>query len=106
MIVVTGLQIAPIRILYTNYRGETSIRNFRPYNLYWGNNEYHPEPQWLMEGMDEDKKETRTFALKNMRPVPSHIRLFFKGGTYMDVLREEAHKYETQQDYDHTEEIG
>lgn len=68
MIVVTGLQVTPIEVWYTNYKGETSKRRFRPLNLYWGSNEWYPEPQWLMDGYDEDKKVTRTFALKNIRP--------------------------------------
>lgn len=105
MIVVTGLQVSYITIFYTNHRGETTVRRFRPYNLYWGSNQWHPEPQWLMDGMDEDKKEMRTFALKDMRPAPDKVRAFFKDSTYIDVARESAHIYESDNNWDHTEEI-
>ena len=70
MILITGLQMLPVEILYTSHRGETGIRRFRPYSLYYGVSEHHPEEQWLMEGWDEDKKAVRTYALKDMRPVP------------------------------------
>lgn len=74
MTVVTGLQIGPITVLYTNYRGETAVRVFKPLNLYWGSSEWHPEPQWLMDGWDEEKQQSRTFALKDMRPVPDEVK--------------------------------
>ena len=105
MILVTGLQVEWQYVLYTDHCGETAVRRFRPYNLYWGSDEHHPEPQWLMQGMDEDKKESRTFALKDMRPAPKQVRVIFRDSTYMDVDREHAWSYEGQMDWDRTEEI-
>lgn len=58
-----------MRIIYTNYRGETSVRNLRVYNLFWGTNEWHKEPQWIVEALDVDKQVSRSFALKDMRPT-------------------------------------
>lgn len=95
-----------IFVTYTNHRGETAVRRIRPlYDVYWGSNEWHPEPQWLLDAWDEDKFNKRTFALKDMRPAPTRVRVHFKGGEYMDVLREDAKNYTGQPDYDRTEEI-
>jgi predicted DNA-binding transcriptional regulator YafY len=56
-----------IRICYTNYRGETSIRTVVPQKIIFGSNEWHKEPQWLMEAIDVEKGQPRTFALKDIR---------------------------------------
>jgi hypothetical protein len=34
--------------------------------VFWGNNEWHPESQWLMDVFDHDKQEARTFAVRDM----------------------------------------
>ena len=52
-----------IKIVYTNQKGETSIRRLVPETFFFGSSEWHPEKQWLMEAIDADKKEKRTFAL-------------------------------------------
>jgi predicted DNA-binding transcriptional regulator YafY len=57
---------------YTNYRGERSERRIRPIEIYFGNNTYHPEPQWLLDALDVDRDLPRTFAMKdihNWRPA-------------------------------------
>jgi len=56
-----------IKIVYTNQKGETSIRRLVPETFFFGSSEWHPEKQWLMEAIDADKKEKRTFALKEIR---------------------------------------
>lgn len=54
-----------IKFTYTNYRGETSIRNAIVLGTYWGNTEWHPEYGMLMRAYDLDKFEIRDFALKD-----------------------------------------
>ncbi len=56
-----------VRILYTNYRGETSLRRIVPERIHFGSTEWHPEPQWLLDAVDIEKKATRSFALKDIR---------------------------------------
>jgi hypothetical protein len=56
-----------IKIVYTNYKGETSIRSLIPEKIYFGSNEWHKEPQWLIEALDIDKNANRTFAVKDIR---------------------------------------
>lgn len=61
-----------IRILYTNYRGETALRSVVPQHLVFGSTEWHPEPQWLMEALDVEKGQSRTFAMKDVRAWIEH----------------------------------
>ena len=59
-----------IRILYKNWKGETSIRNIIPCGtLKWGSTEYHKEEQWLMEAYDLEKGSNRTFAFKDIKYI-------------------------------------
>lgn len=46
-----------IKVEYVNYRGETAVRTVIPIEgkLYWGSNEFHKEPQWLLEVWDIEK---------------------------------------------------
>lgn len=56
-----------VRILYTNYRGETALRTVIPEGIYFGSTEWHPEPQWLLNALDVEKAQNRSFALKDIR---------------------------------------
>jgi predicted DNA-binding transcriptional regulator YafY len=53
-------------IEYTNWRGIRSKRHIRPLSIAFDNNEWHPSTQWLLEAVDVEKGETRTFALANI----------------------------------------
>ena len=55
-----------VRIYYTNWRGETAFRTITPGRIRWGSNEWHPEPQWLLEAYDLDKNASRTFAMASI----------------------------------------
>ena len=53
--------------IYTNHRGETLRRRILPVRLWFGRCEpWHPEPQWLLDALDVDKMENRTFALEKL----------------------------------------
>lgn len=56
-----------VRILYTNYRGETALRTIVPEKIHFGETEWHPEPQWLLEAHDVEKGANRSFAMKDIR---------------------------------------
>lgn len=63
-----------VEIDYTNWRGERSTRRIVPMGLIWGTNKWHLDQQWLMDALDVDKRENRTFALSNIhswRPAPA-----------------------------------
>lgn len=53
----------PLRILYTNFKGKTSVRNIIPQEIYFGSTQWHPSEQWLIEAIDVDKDAVRTFAV-------------------------------------------
>lgn len=55
------------RVLYRNRKGETAWRTVVPLgNLYHGSNEWHREPQYLMDVFDVDRHARRTFAMKDV----------------------------------------
>lgn len=54
---------------YVNYRGESSHRRIKVNRTLYGNNKYHPIPQWMIDGDDLDKKERREFAMRDMTNV-------------------------------------
>ena len=57
----------PVHIKYKNWKDVVSFRMVIPNRIYYGSTEYHPEPQWLMEAFDCDKRELRTFAMKDIQ---------------------------------------
>lgn len=56
-----------VRIVYTNWRGETAPRTIIPRDLTFGATSWHPEPQWLLDAWDVGKGAERTFALRDIR---------------------------------------
>lgn len=55
-----------IKVLYTNYRGQTAIRTIVPLRIYFGSTEYHSRQQWLLELWDIERAALRTYALKEI----------------------------------------
>ena len=56
-----------IRIVYTNYRGETARREVVPQRVWFGATEWHPEEQWLLDAIDIEKGAERSFALRDIQ---------------------------------------
>lgn len=54
------------RVLYRNHRGETAVRTIVPLAVRWGNSEWHPEPQWLLDCHDRDRGVDRSFAVRGI----------------------------------------
>ena len=55
-----------IKIVYTNWKGQTSVRKIVPKEIIFGSNEWHKEAQWILVAYDADKKADRNFALKGI----------------------------------------
>ena len=55
-----------IKVKYKNWKGEVGIRNIIPQNIYYGNTEFHPEDQWLLDVFDVDKDAQRTYAMMDI----------------------------------------
>ena len=56
-----------VRILYTNYKGETGYRDIIPQKIWFGSTEWHKEEQWLLDAMDLGKSALRNFAMKDIK---------------------------------------
>jgi hypothetical protein len=54
---------------YFNWKGIKGHRKVLVTMFHYGSTEYHPEEQWLLEGVDMDKGEVRIFAMKDMSNV-------------------------------------
>jgi hypothetical protein len=57
-----------VYIHYTNWRGVTALRKIRPTGkVVFTSNQYHPEPQWLLEAIDvENGNATKLFAMQTI----------------------------------------
>lgn len=58
--------------MYVNYRGEVSPRAFKVIAVKFGFNDYHQEPQFLIEGTDIIRGTVRTYAVNDMSLVRVH----------------------------------
>jgi len=56
-----------VKIQFTNYRNETTVRTIIPKEIKYGKTEYHPEEQWLLVAWDCEKQAERTFAMKDVK---------------------------------------
>jgi hypothetical protein len=52
-----------VRIDYVNFRGERGERLIVPQHIYFGDVEWHPGAQWILDAWDVDKAALRSFAL-------------------------------------------
>ncbi len=56
-----------VRIIYTNWHGETAERTIQPIKIWFGSTEWHKEGQWLLKAIDVDRNVERDFALKDIK---------------------------------------
>jgi len=56
----------PVKILYTNWKGEKRVRNIIPEKIWFGKTEWHPEEGWLLRAYDIDKKDYRDYDLSHI----------------------------------------
>jgi predicted DNA-binding transcriptional regulator YafY len=56
-----------VAIVYTNHRGETSVRRIVPKRIWFGKTAWHPEEQWILNAFDVDRGADRGFAMKGVR---------------------------------------
>lgn len=64
--VPTSFREQAVAVDYTNWRGERGTRRIVPWRVFWGANDWHPEPGWLLEAFDVEKHAPRTFALESV----------------------------------------
>ena len=56
-----------VKIIYTNWRGETTERTIEPVRIWFGSTEWHKKEQWLLRAIDLEKEVERDFALKDIK---------------------------------------
>ncbi len=59
--------MSEVRITYTNHRGETKDYRIKPRRIWHGATPWHPERGWLLDAVDLDRDEERTFAIRDIR---------------------------------------
>jgi hypothetical protein len=61
--------MAPVKVVYVDDLGKTSVRTIRPRALKFETTARHREPQWILEAFDPGSDETCYLELKNLRPL-------------------------------------
>ena len=51
---------------YENYRGNKETRRVLPKRIWFGVTDWHPEPQWILDGFDLDRNALRSFAIDHI----------------------------------------
>ena len=56
-------------VVYKNWRGEVAERKIIPRRIWFGSNQWHPEPQWLLDAEDVAKGDVRSFSTRDFIKV-------------------------------------
>ena len=54
---------SPVIIDYTNWQSERRERKVLPEIIWWGQTDWHLEPQWLLRALDCETNRVKDFAL-------------------------------------------
>lgn len=55
------------KFVYTDCKGEERLRTVVPHYLWFGTSPHHPGPQWMLEALDVEENEMRSFALADVK---------------------------------------
>ena len=55
-----------IKVVYKNWKGEVGLRTIIPLSIHHGKSDFHKDEQWLLKVWDIDKKDYRTYALRDI----------------------------------------
>lgn len=55
-----------VKVIYKNHEGITAYRNITPHDLIYGKTQHHNVLQWLLTCFDHDRKEVRTYAVRDI----------------------------------------
>lgn len=56
-----------VKILYTNHRNETTIRDIVPLEIVFKSTEYYQEAQWLLRAYDLDRQDERHYSCQKIK---------------------------------------
>jgi hypothetical protein len=54
---------------YENWQGVSAERTCEVIGLFYGQNEWHKENQFMLKGLDLEKNQERTYAIRDMSDV-------------------------------------
>lgn len=77
-----------IQILYTNHRGETSVRQILPIEIVFISTEWHSNQQWLLRAYDFNRKAERRFALQNIHAWSTNVVEPIRVGVGIMVIKQ------------------
>lgn len=75
---------------YVNWKGASSHRRVIINKVLYGNNRYHPQPQWLMEAQDIDRNEVREFAMRDMTNVIRHAEPYNPHSPVVETIKRKS----------------
>ena len=52
---------------YMNHRGVTEQRNVRPIMIWYGETQWHPKKQWMLNAWCQDRNAERDFAFNDIK---------------------------------------
>lgn len=67
---MTHNSLIKVKVLYTNWKGETRAREIIPVRLWYGSTKWHPEDQYLLEAVDCEDNRSKDFALLGLKGEP------------------------------------
>ncbi|MDE2095729.1 MAG: hypothetical protein KGL39_00600 [Patescibacteria group bacterium] len=74
-----GNDIQQLRILYTNWKGETGWQLIQPpFHIHFASNDFHTEKQWLLDAFDVERQARRSFTLRGVHrwdPDPHEMKV-------------------------------
>ncbi len=56
-----------VKILYTNWKGETAYRNIIPKSIEFKSTQWYKQEQWILNAYDMDKQADRGFAINDIK---------------------------------------
>ncbi len=56
-----------VKVIYTNWRGQTAHRSIIPISMRWGSTEWHKKEQWLLKVWDVERNDYREYAFKDIQ---------------------------------------
>lgn len=98
------VDLEPVSLTYTNWRGETSARSIIPQFVWFGSTAWHLKPQWMLRAFDVEKAAERDFALKDFgSPTPETLALAAQDFMELFVAESGDERTLTVENIDHTE---
>jgi hypothetical protein len=58
-----------LKMKYTNWKGETTIRTIKPIKVWFGTTEFHKGKHWFLKAIDIEKQAERDYAMDDILKI-------------------------------------